>query len=185
MFNSTFLPWCLRRLTARYATVLTCSLTSLVLVGCAGSHPAYQFQPRAHSVVASDTLLADSNPASALPSRAVIGTKPASRVHPPQQKPQSHQPARRSHYQRVVAVRRLTATHPVLARSAAQAAKKHQAKPKQVEEVGLGTTVLGVLGLVVFPLSLIGLLIWGGPVWAVLAGLAALAVLVAWLDPFA
>ncbi|TYZ11375.1 hypothetical protein FY528_06660 [Hymenobacter lutimineralis] len=73
----------------------------------------------------------------------------------------------------------------MLARSAAQAAKKHWAKPTQAEEVGLGTTVLGVLGLVVFPLSLIGLLIWGGPVWAVLAGLAALAVLIAWLDPFA
>ena len=51
-------------------------------------------------------------------------------------------------------------------------------------EVGLGTTVLGVLGLIVGPISLIGLLIWGGPVWAVLLGLSALAVLVAYLDPF-
>ncbi|NVO84957.1 hypothetical protein [Hymenobacter terrestris] len=53
-----------------------------------------------------------------------------------------------------------------------------------VAEVGLGTTVLGVLGLIVGPISLIGLLIWGGPVWAVLLGLSALAVLVAYLDPF-
>ncbi|NVO33373.1 hypothetical protein [Hymenobacter lapidiphilus] len=53
-----------------------------------------------------------------------------------------------------------------------------------VTEVGLGTTVLGVLGLIVGPISLIGLLIWGGPVWAVLLGLSALAVLVAYLDPF-
>lgn len=56
--------------------------------------------------------------------------------------------------------------------------------PQRPTEVGLGTTVLGVLGLVVLPLSLLGLLIWGGPVWAVLAGLAALAVLVAYIDPF-
>jgi hypothetical protein len=31
---------------------------------------------------------------------------------------------------------------------------------------------------------LLGLLIWGGPVWLVLAGLSALAVLIAYLDPF-
>ncbi|UOQ75374.1 hypothetical protein MUN84_11605 [Hymenobacter sp. 5516J-16] len=59
------------------------------------------------------------------------------------------------------------------------------AAPAHGTEVGLGTTVLGVLGLVVLPLALLGLLIWGGPVWAILAGLAALAVLVAYLDPFA
>ncbi|RSK48033.1 hypothetical protein [Hymenobacter rigui] len=59
------------------------------------------------------------------------------------------------------------------------------AGPQRPAEVGLGTTVLGVLGLVVLPISLLGLLIWGGPVWAVLAGLAALAVLIAYLDPFA
>lgn len=56
--------------------------------------------------------------------------------------------------------------------------------PQRPAEVGLGTTVLGVLGLIVLPLSLIGLLVWGGPVWAILAGLSAVAVLVAWLDPF-
>ena len=52
-------------------------------------------------------------------------------------------------------------------------------------EVGLGTTVLGVLGLVVLPIALIGLLLSGGGlVWGLVAGLAALAVLVAYLDPF-
>jgi hypothetical protein len=61
---------------------------------------------------------------------------------------------------------------------------QHVARPQRPTEVGLGTTVLGVLGLIVLPISLIGLLIWGGPVWAILAGLAALAVLVAYLDPF-
>ena len=51
-------------------------------------------------------------------------------------------------------------------------------------EVGLGTTVLGVLGLVTLPIALIGLaLSGGGVVWAVIAAAAALAVLVAYLDP--
>ncbi|GAB2796854.1 hypothetical protein GCM10027175_39690 [Hymenobacter latericoloratus] len=73
---------------------------------------------------------------------------------------------------------------PVQTRPAAQAARK-AAGPGHRAEVGLGTTVLGVLGLVVLPVALLGLLIWGGPVWAILGGLAALAVLVAYLDPFA
>ena len=52
-------------------------------------------------------------------------------------------------------------------------------------EVGLGTTVLGVLGLVVLPIALIGLAISGGGlVWGIVAGAAALAVLVAYIDPF-
>ena len=73
----------------------------------------------------------------------------------------------------------LAATKP-----AAQASRHRVYQPRTRAEVGLGTTVLGVLGLVVLPLALLGLLIWGGAVWAALAGLAALAVLVAWLDPF-
>ncbi|GAB2707954.1 hypothetical protein GCM10011495_13550 [Hymenobacter frigidus] len=59
------------------------------------------------------------------------------------------------------------------------------ARPHATAEVGLGTTVLGVLGLVVLPIALIGLLLSGGGlVWGIVAGAAALAVLVAYLDPF-
>ena len=51
-------------------------------------------------------------------------------------------------------------------------------------EVGLGTTVLGVLGLVMLPIALIGLILSGGGlVWAIVAAAAAVAVLVAYLDP--
>ena len=58
-------------------------------------------------------------------------------------------------------------------------------RPHATAEVGLGTTVLGVLGLIVLPIALIGLLLSGGGlVWGIVAGLAALAVLVAYLDPF-
>ena len=59
------------------------------------------------------------------------------------------------------------------------------ARPHATAEVGLGTTVLGVLGLVALPIALIGLLLSGGGlVWGLVAGAAALAVLVAYLDPF-
>ena len=57
-------------------------------------------------------------------------------------------------------------------------------RPHATAEAGLGTTVLGVLGLVVLPIALIGLLLGGGLVWGIVAGLAALAVLVAYIDPF-
>ena len=44
--------------------------------------------------------------------------------------------------------------------------------------------MLGVLGLVVLPIALLGLaLSGGGLVWAIVAGAAAVAVLVAYLDP--
>ncbi|WP_125932508.1 hypothetical protein [Hymenobacter glacialis] len=57
-------------------------------------------------------------------------------------------------------------------------------RPQAPAEMGLGTTVLGVLGLILLPVALVGLLLSGGLVWGVVAGLAALAVLVAYLDPF-
>ena len=71
-----------------------------------------------------------------------------------------------------------------LARTVLRAAHRAPGTRSNTTEVGLGTTVLGVLGLIVAPIALIGLLIWGGPVWAILLGLAALAVLVAYIDPF-
>ena len=58
-------------------------------------------------------------------------------------------------------------------------------RPHATAEMGLGTTVLGVLGLIALPIALVGLLLSGGGlVWALVAGLAAVAVLVAYLDPF-
>lgn len=58
-------------------------------------------------------------------------------------------------------------------------------RPQATAEVGLGTTVFGVLGLVTLPIALLGLaLSGGGLVWAIVAGAAALAVLVAYIDPF-
>ena len=56
--------------------------------------------------------------------------------------------------------------------------------PQAPAETGLGTTVFGILGLLALPIGLIGLALGGGLVWAIIAGAGALAVLVAWLDPF-
>ena len=65
------------------------------------------------------------------------------------------------------------------------AARLLRQRPQAPAEVGLGTTVLGVLGLVALPIALLGLLLSGGGlVWGIVAGAAALAVLVAKLDPF-
>ena len=77
---------------------------------------------------------------------------------------------------------------PVLALAAKSKAVTHHRmllhRPHATAEMGLGTTVLGVLGLIVLPIALVGLLLSGGLVWGIVAGLAALAVLVAYLDPF-
>ena len=51
-------------------------------------------------------------------------------------------------------------------------------------ESGLGLTVLGLLGLVTLAVALVGLAISGGGLgWAVVAGVAAVVVAVAYLDP--
>ena len=74
---------------------------------------------------------------------------------------------------------------PLVKRVAAMRPRVLLGRPHATAEAGLGTTVLGVLGLVVLPIALIGLAISGGGlVWGIVAGAAALAVLVAYIDPF-
>ena len=67
-------------------------------------------------------------------------------------------------------------------------ARAHRLLPHRAHapaEVGLGTTVFGILGLITLPIALLGLLLSGGGlVWGIVAGAAALAILVAYLDPF-
>ncbi|MFD2721049.1 hypothetical protein ACFST9_20180 [Hymenobacter monticola] len=58
-------------------------------------------------------------------------------------------------------------------------------RPHATAEAGLGTTVLGVLGLIMLPIAALGLILSGGALgWIIVGGLAALAVLVAYIDPF-
>lgn len=169
---------------ARLSLHLPLALLLLTLVsGCRSTQSAFQFRPTPTVVSARPvpTPIGDTEPTAA---QVPISAQPvaATKAVPPRPlKPrQLRQHLRRAVAQAAVSRQLLK---PLLARPAAQ--KAHiAAGPRHTTEVGLGTTVLGVLGLVVLPISLIGLLIWGGPVWAILAGLAALAVLVAYLDPF-
>ena len=85
----------------------------------------------------------------------------------------------------VVSTENATAAQPFISHPAARHRRALLRRPHATAEAGLGTTVLGVLGLVVLPIALIGLLLSGGGlVWGIVAGAAALAVLVAYLDPF-
>ncbi|UOG74956.1 hypothetical protein MTX78_22925 [Hymenobacter tibetensis] len=167
------------------------SLTSgiLLLLGvgtssCQSTKVAYQFRPAAASSTAARVPKPKAQPAPAVFAQPV--STPAPVVATPSTPVRI--PARRlARLQRQVASAVAVAPKAVVRlrqESATQKVQRHQARPHSTTEVGLGTTVLGVLGLVVLPISLIGLLIWGGPVWAILAGLSALAILVAYLDPF-
>jgi len=156
-------------------------LLVLLVTGCHSTRVAYQFQPPAGAPAtgALTTVLPDSRACIAAAAPVPAERQPGKRTVPARVWPtgrQLRQQLRRS----VVAARPQLSLRP---RPAAQQVRR-VAGPRHTTEVGLGTTVLGVLGLVVLPVALLGLLIWGGPVWAILAVLAVLAVLVAYLDPF-
>ncbi|TGD77921.1 hypothetical protein [Hymenobacter wooponensis] len=168
----------------RLSFYLSLALMLLTLAsGCRSGQSAFQFRPAPTvaarpvpaPVVDAVPVVVAEVPAPAKPVAAPQAVEPA-----PLRPRHLRQQLRRAVAQ-AVAPRQLL--KPLLAKPAAQGVRR-AAGPRHTAEVGLGTTVLGVLGLVVLPISLIGLLIWGGPVWAILAGLAALAVLVAYLDPF-
>ncbi|RFP64891.1 hypothetical protein D0N36_11995 [Hymenobacter lapidiphilus] len=173
---------------ARRFLISCCAAAGLLAAagGCRSAQSAYQFRPGpAVAHVPQPTPAAQPRLAET-PAPAAIGANAAA-VRPP-----AARPMRRLAQERPLAVPARLARHlsPV-GRSAYTAVLRPVRRnagatdgAQAVTEVGLGTTVLGVLGLVVGPISLIGLLIWGGPVWAVLLGLSALAVLVAYLDPF-
>ena len=158
-------------------------LVLLLAASCHSTQVAYLFRPAPSyattnpvTTVIPDSVMVSAPVAAAPVAAPAIASKPAQAVT---------QPSRQMRQLRRVVAHKLgqQLTKATASRSAAQRA--HQvARPHEAAEVGLGTTVFGVLGLIVLPISLIGLLIWGGPVWAILAGLSALAILIAYLDPF-
>ncbi|SNR50299.1 hypothetical protein [Hymenobacter mucosus] len=169
---------------AQLLSRLTMALVGLLLfASCRSAQSAYQFQPPASSRLAhvgTPALPPAAVEAASLPAPAptplVVGQPTSQEPRKPRQVHRQLRKvvARAAVHQRLVSL----VTQPAAQRV------QHAAGPRHVSEVGLGTTVLGVLGLVVLPISLLGLLIWGGPVWLILAGLSALAILVAYLDPF-
>ncbi|MFC6225537.1 hypothetical protein ACFP2F_19985 [Hymenobacter artigasi] len=150
--------------------------------GCQSSRPSFSFQPapgRARAVDLEQPAATETKVIAARePISAVVASRPAV-VQRVRQQPQTE--IQQAPKQAVVTPENLTVARasvvphrrPLLGRAHATA------------EAGLGTTVLGVLGLVVLPIALIGLAISGGGlVWGIVAGAAALAVLVAYIDPF-
>ncbi|SNC76849.1 hypothetical protein SAMN06265337_3593 [Hymenobacter gelipurpurascens] len=164
-----------------YAGLIT---SALALASCQSTRPAYLFQPSATGAAATVVPVRSSAPPEPQAPATIPARQEVTAAHLGQSEPLA--PARQSVRARLT--HREVLRQPVVAwqrtvRPAAQAAR-NVTRPRHSKEVGLGTTVLGVLGLIVLPIALLGLLIWGGPVWAILAGLAAVAVLVAYLDPF-
>ncbi len=149
--------------------------------GCQSTRPSFSFQPASRRLpalaapTAPTTATANTLPAPAIPLVAAA-SQPAPMHYPSRQRARPVPrplPKEAILAPTPVASRFLARRRPLLSRPHAQA------------EAGLGTTVLGILGLVVLPIALIGLaLSGGGVVWAIVAGAAALAVLVAYLDPF-
>ncbi|WP_426489765.1 hypothetical protein [Hymenobacter sp. 102] len=171
---------------ARFFFGVPLLLLVLLAAGCRSSQSAYQFRP---APAAQQPMTAEARPVITPPGaspRIIATAEPVAERQPAIQQRTKPKPRQLRQQLRQAVAQVGAAQVPRLraGKSAGQAARR-AAGPRHTAEVGLGTTVLGVLGLVVLPLSLIGLLIWGGPVWAVLAGLAALAVLIAYLDPFA
>jgi hypothetical protein len=171
---------------ARFFSGYSLLLIVLLAASCRSSQSAYQFRP---APAAQRPMTAEARPAITPPeasSQVIATAEPVAERRPTTRQQTKRKPQLvRQQLRRAVAQVGLAQTPRLRAGKSAGQAARSTAGPRHITEVGLGTTVLGVLGLVVLPLSLIGLLIWGGPVWAVLAGLAALAVLIAYLDPFA
>ena len=149
---------------------------------CQSSRPGLAFQPipgRARAVpMAVPATVATEDPAAAEATLVAASPKPRAGIRPENLERQPLRPAPATVAAAPAVPAEAVHTKPVMHRRALL----H--RPHATAEVGLGTTVLGVLGLVVLPIALIGLLLGGGLVWGVLAGLAALAVLVAYIDPF-
>lgn len=152
-----------------------------LMSSCQSTRPGFSFQPapqRTARVAAPAT-------ATAVPDSvdATVAVAPVTHVVQPAAR------AQRKARRQVTVARMAAVTQRVLAPKIKYSTMPQRRallqRPHATAEAGLGTTVLGVLGLVVLPIALIGLAISGGGlVWAIVAGLAALAVLVAWLDPF-
>ena len=149
---------------------------------CQSSRPGFSFQPapgRLRAVpVAVPVAAATEDPAAAKVTLVAASPKFHAGIRPEKPRRQPLRPAPATVAAAPAVPAEVAHTKTVMHRRALL----H--RPHATAEAGLGTTVLGVLGLVVLPIALIGLLLGGGLVWGVVAGLAALAVLVAYIDPF-
>ncbi|HEX8327980.1 MAG TPA: hypothetical protein VF629_10600 [Hymenobacter sp.] len=165
--------------THRLLALLTWAIIGLA-TGCQSARPSFSFQP----IRQSQKAIGPQHPAPAVstvnPEPAVAAVAPAE----PALRPVARHRNRKASTLHKEA--RATAQEPRHEAKASVARPRLLfTRPHATAERGLGTTVFGILGLVVLPVALVGLLLSGGGlVWGILAGAAALAVLVAYLDPF-
>ena len=168
------------RLFSSYLLPLLVAAAGL-MSSCQSSRPSFAFQPTPHrAALVKAPLPAATKPDSSSATAALVPVAPAS----PAVTRARSKARRQGAAIRVAAVAKATLV-PTFSRPAGVRQRALLHRSHGTAEAGLGTTVLGVLGLVVLPIALIGLAISGGGlVWAIVAGAAALAVLVAYLDPF-
>lgn len=153
--------------------------------GCQSSRPGFSFQPapgRMATENPADNPLATTTTTTTTWARSKVPAVAPTLVHAPLRLHQRTFPAPRAAVSGTVGAARPLA--PPLAQRLLAQRRPWLARPRAQAEVGLGTTVLGVLGLVALPVGLLGLLLGGGLAWGIVAGLGAVAVLVAYLDPF-
>ena len=174
-------------ITARARSFHACLLALLVVTGglasgCQSSRPSFSFQAMPGRARAAAVAMPAAVPDSAAAVVASVARLPVAHadIQPPKRVRQRTRPAVAS-----AVPRALAGIAPGQAEIPRPRLRPYLHRPHATAEVGLGTTVLGVLGLVVLPIALLGLLLSGGGlVWGIVAGVAALAVLVAYLDPF-
>lgn len=149
---------------------------------CSSTQPAFHFRPTASSPVTQPGAVA---PEAVTATTPEVTPEPVLAAPTPRQrrlKPrQLRQTLRTAVAQGLVRAQ----VSPQASRSATQAVRHKAGVARKPTEVGLGTTVFGILGFLAVPIGLIGLALGGGLVWGILAAAGALAILIAWLDPFA
>lgn len=148
--------------------------------GCQTAKEAYSFQPMPHPVAAAPPAVRDrAQPASEAVPTTVVAQAAAGRV--------AAAPPKRRHFLQLR--RHAPPGAAVFTSSGAVATLRHRARqlrrqsPQAPTEQGLGLAASGILGMLAVVVGLIGVAVGGGLAWAIIAGLGALAVLLAYLIP--
>lgn len=152
----------------------------VLLSGCQSSRPGFAFQPAPHWPQQTEIAVAvAATPDSATAAVPILAARIASPVS------QAQHAARRQAAARHIAALSKAVLIPKISHPMGPQRRALLQRPHATAESGLGTTVLGVLGLIALPIAAVGLILSGGALgWIIVGGLAALAVLVAYIDPF-
>ena len=165
----------------RLASLLLAAGTAGLGTGCQTAKLDYVFRPQPRQAVVSAPAVQLT--AVSVPPRQHLTLRPAAAALPaPRVSAAARQPGPNSGRPRraTVAAGAIVSPQAVVHRAQQRLLRR---SPQAPAEQGLGLTVFGLLGMVAVVVGLVGLLISGGLGWAVVAGLGAVAVLLAWLIP--